>query len=88
MNELSLLVNCYFDDDIVVNLRVNAFNSRPSIVNSNQLTPNLFLYANEVIEFYKVFDEFIVFLAGFQDIVFYLSWFLDLGDIADSDIFL
>lgn len=86
MNKLSLLVNCYFDDNVVVNLWVNAFNSWSSIVNSKQLTPNLFLYAYEVIELHKVFDELIVLLAGLQDIVFYFSWFLDLRNVADPDI--
>lgn len=86
MNELPLLINCYFDDNVVVNLRVNAFNSWSSIVNSKQLTPNLFLYAYEVIELHKVFDELIVLLAGLQDIVFYLSRFLDLRNVADPDI--
>lgn len=87
MHELSLLVNCYFDDNVVVYLRVNALNSWSSIVDSDQLTPNLLFYAYEVVKLHKIFDKFIVFLARLENIIFYLSWFLYLRDVTYTDIF-
>ncbi len=71
--EASTGLHCYFNDDVVVDLRVDTFNGRSSVVNSHHLPPHLLLHTDVVVELTHVLHQFIVPTPRLQYEVSYLS---------------